>query len=210
MSIRAARKTVILFLAIFVVGCTDDLSLPAGSTSSDSPTGVVNKANEVSLLDPIPISDLLLLPMPLSRERKELVDTTVMVTRKAGGRLTAQYSYMSLLGRRVFVNATLTIPPEAVKRDVAITMAIDTLAVGVLFKPEGLLFGKTVYLDYSVSGLDPISALFARLGFYYVNLTGPSEAIRSKSLSVDLLKGRIVMTDAQLRHFSQYAFGRRM
>lgn len=198
-------------LALIVTGCQKESSptAPGIDASQKSLLGTTSELLTVTNWIRIPNLPIELLPLPGVRRKIEYTPSTKLVDPNTTTVINASYSYVSVLGNTVRVNATITFPPRAVSRPTEVTMLIDTLAMGVEFLPEGLHFNRDVLVDYSVQNAGPLSLGTTPIGFWYWSNDGAYEYIRCDAMRINTLKGNITMTGARLSHFSQYAFGRR-
>lgn len=202
---------VVATLAIVGVGCQNESVPVTSDIGSSQPTQSVTSSAPVAPANWIQISNLPieLLPLPASRRRIEYTSSTRIVNPNTTTAIHASYTYVNLLGNVVKVNAVITFPPGAVSRPTEVTMAIDTVAMGVAFAPEGIHFNREVFVDYAITDAGPLSLGVAPLGFWYWSNEGASEFIRCDAIRINPVRGNISMSGARLSHFSQYAFGRR-
>lgn len=215
------KLTVLLVVAVFLLvgGCSEnsqsllspvDSSPPATSVNQGS--NVKGNAPEPTAIQPGQSTNCAITLIPLPRALWNIgqgTSTTGLITRSSGGKLSANYSYMSVLGKKVTVSATFTVPPGAVNQDTYVTMSFNTLNVGVDFIPNGLRFNVPAELDFSASGLDIASLpLGVPVSLWFVNLyPWMFEKQNALSISTNKWYGTLVCKDAQIKHFSRYAFG---
>jgi hypothetical protein len=150
-----------------------------------------------------------LIPLPTPSWNSAGSSSTGLITSRYGGRVRVDYSYFSIFGKRVSVSATLTVPPGAVDKDTYVTMSLDDKYIGLKFKPGGLKFKVPAELDVSASGLNLSSVPFGKsVSLYYVDLFGSTfEKVHASGVSASKFQGTIVCSNAQINHFSRYAFG---
>ncbi len=198
-------------LAFFAAGCQKESgpTTPGIETSQQTILGTTSGLLTMTNWIQVPNLPIDLLPLPASRRRIEYTSSTKIVDPNTTTVINASYTYVSVLGNTVKVNASITFPPRAVSRATEVTMEIDTVAMGVAFSPEGIHFNRDVLVDYSVTDAGPLSLGTTPLGFWYWSNEGACEYIRCDAMRINTLKGNISMTGARLSHFSQYAFGRR-
>jgi len=109
----------------------------------------------------------------------------------------------------VTVTATLSIPKKALSNDQYISMTLDDSKLKIDFDPDGLQFNVPAELSYTATGLD-LSSLPAgvTLKLYYCNQkTGKFEQMTSASITYDRKSGTLTCLNAEIPHFSIYAFG---
>ena len=111
--------------------------------------------------------------------------------------------------RGVAVSVTLSIPKKALSDDQYISMTLDDSKLKIDFDPNGLQFNVPAELSYTATGLD-LSSLPAgvTLKLYYCNQkTGKFEEMNAENITYDRLLGTITCVNADIPHFSIYAFG---
>jgi hypothetical protein len=108
-----------------------------------------------------------------------------------------------------FQTATLTVPKNAVKKGVDISMAFDDCKAQISFGPEGLQFKKDAMLNYTAAGLDlssvPVGTVINL--YYYNETTGAYEQMSSESITYDKKAGTLTCVNGDIPHFCIYAFG---
>jgi len=162
---------------------------------------------EVSAPYPTPAPILAPLPVPLTG-RQPLVSTTQRISAADGGKIDLSYAYWSLLGK-VSRSVTLRIPPGALDKDTDITIAFDSVIVGVRFAPEGLVFRIPARMDFTSKGLDLRNVVDGTVyDLWYDSEDGLYERQYADKLGTNVLKGTIGCSDGEIHHFSRYAFGR--
>jgi hypothetical protein len=215
-----------LLIAAFVVigfmlmsGCSEKSDSILSPAESLQPTAGVQKESgtKAEAMEPmasiqpgqIVNSAITLLPLPTSYWNSPGSSSTGLITSRYGGRVRVNYSYFSIFGKRVSVSATFTVPPGAVDQDTYVTMSLDDKYVGLKFKPGGLKFKVPAELDFSASGLDLSSLPFGKsVSLYYLNfLGGTFEKVNTSGVSASKFQGTLVCNNAQINHFSRYAFG---
>jgi hypothetical protein len=172
-------------------------------TEASEPMGAIFPGKTIkNLITLIP------LPTPILKNDPGTSSTGLM-TSKYGGRVRVNYGYSSVGGERVGLSATFTVPAGAIDKDTYVTMSLDDKYIGLKFKPGGLKFRVPAELDFSVSGLDLSSVPFGKsVSLYYVDfLTSTFEKVNASGVSVGKFHGTIVCNNAQINHFSRYAFG---
>jgi hypothetical protein len=111
--------------------------------------------------------------------------------------------------RGVAVSVTLSIPRKALSDDQYISMTLDDSKLKIDFDPNGLQFNVPAELSYTATGLD-LSSLpaGAEIKLYYCNQKkGTFEEMYSASITYDRKSGTITCVNADIPHFSIYAFG---
>jgi hypothetical protein len=111
--------------------------------------------------------------------------------------------------RGVAVSVTLSIPKKALSDDQYISMTLDDSKLKIDFDPNGLQFNVPAELSYTATGLD-LSSLpaGAEIKLYYCNQKkGTFEEMYSASITYDRKSGTLTCLNAEIPHFSIYAFG---
>ncbi len=188
-----------LLLTIVITGCQSDHptdSTMLNNSSDDNVNPGTPPNNEITYLK---------MPKPLIGGNRSVI-VQKLVTPFDTTKFNAAASYTSLNGNLVTVSVVYKIPSGAVSDSVIVTMEIDTVLVGVKFKPEGLQFAVPTTMDVTVLGLDPF--MIGSLAFVYVKTDGTFEKVQFSAMKVTGNLGKIVLQKGLLRHFSQYSFGR--
>jgi hypothetical protein len=152
-------------------------------------------------------SEIELLSIPAIRLITREVIGTKLIEQDKDAKIEAKFQYVSTNGNQVSLNAEMKIRRGSVPAGTTITMWFDHLTGRVNFTPHGLQFQEPALLDVKVENIN--SFVESGLEFVYVNADGTYEPQIYNSMSVDGSRGRVQMNDAQINHFSQYAFGRR-
>jgi hypothetical protein len=216
------RILVTVFVSVgflLISGCSDKGDSVLSPAQSPAPVAKVQHqsgmrpepAEPMSCIQPGQIinNPVTLIPLPSPPWNRTGSSSTSLITSRYGGRVRLAYSYFSKLGKRVTVSAMLIVPPGAIDNDTYVTMSLDDNYVGLKFKPEGLKFKVPAELNFSAMGLDLSMVPFGEsISLYYVNLfTSTFEEVNALSVSSSKSQGTIVCYDAQISHFSRYAFG---
>ncbi|MFA6540579.1 MAG: hypothetical protein WCT99_03180 [Bacteroidota bacterium] len=107
------------------------------------------------------------------------------------------------------LNATFTLPGNALKADQYIAMTFDDYKLQIQFNPHGLQFNVPAKLTYTATGVD-LSSLpdGTEIKLFYVNEnSGSFEEMHSGTITYDKASGTISCVDGEIPHFSEYAFG---
>jgi hypothetical protein len=216
------KITALLVVAVFLLvgGCSENSQSVLSPTDSPSPVTSVNQGSNTSAESPAPMASiqpgrsincspkLLQLPLPLWGANQGSSSTSY-ITSSSGGKVSVSYSYTSILKKLFRVTATLSIPPGAIDKDRYITMSVDDKYVALKFVPGGLKFNVPAKLDVNVTGLDlSILPFGAQVSLYYVNDSGVvTEKENVGGINTNRLFGSIRCDDADINHFSRYAFG---
>jgi hypothetical protein len=110
----------------------------------------------------------------------------------------------------VTVTATLSIPKKGLSEGRYISMMLDnSKLLQIEFNPEGLQFKVPAKLSCTATGLDLSSVpVGAEIKLYYCNQkTGKFEEMNSASITYNRKSGTLTCLNAEIPHFSIYAFG---
>ena len=211
----------VLCLATFLVGCqrdTDNTVSAAATEVGNSPArsvGGVNADQQSGDKDAVvtneftsgPLGNVLeLIGIPPARNVLTWKADQVLVSPDRDTTLEAEYTYVTIFGKRVELKATMHIAAHSVGEPVMIGMEFDRESGAVIFSPEGFRFRAPASLDVDEKNLD--SFLGLGVVFAYLNPNHTFEVQTYRSLTANGLLGRITMQGADIHHFSQYAFGR--
>lgn len=208
---------VVLSLATFLIGCqrdTDNTVSPAAVEGTHTVSGL-NADQETGGKDVVltneftsgPLGNVLrLIGIPPVRNVLTWKSDQVLVSPDRDTTLEAEYTFVTMFGKRVELKATMRIEAGSVGEPVVIGMEFDRETGAVTFSPDGFRFRAPASLDVEEKNLD----FFVGSGivFAYLNPNHTFELQTYRSLNVNGFLGRITMQGANIHHFSQYAFGR--
>ncbi len=185
------NRIVSLLLAsvlLFFAGCTDS------GTSINQPASSSKK-------------ELIKIP-PKSGLTSELqISLSQLIDGDEGGSMILSNSYVSLNGNIVSINADLEIPEGAFNGNRNITMTADDQDAALDFSPH-MVFDNPLTLTLTFTGLDLSSLGLSNgnVGFFYVDDSGNLTAVPNSGIFVNVNQGTIRVRNAQISHFSRYAF----
>jgi hypothetical protein len=200
------KLTALLVVAVFLLvgGCSEKSQSVLSPIDSPSPVTSVNQGSNAKAESPEPMASiqpgkstncaikLITLPQPVSKKDWD-ASSTSLITPGSGGQLHVSYTYLSILGKRVSVSATFTVPPGAVEKGKYVTMSLDPKYLGVKFQPGGLKFNVPAQLDFSVTGVDlSIVPIGVPISLYYVNLLTLTFEKEDASISANRWLGTII------------------
>lgn len=131
----------------------------------------------------------------------------MMVPPDKSTRLEASLEYLSTEGIKVQLSAALDVPIGGVAGPVTISMQFNAATGAIEFLPEGLQFLQPAMLDVTTKNINAFRD--TAIEFVYLNPSGTLEPQVCRTLVANPTKGEIRMEDAEVHHFSAYAFGRR-
>ena len=124
-----------------------------------------------------------------------------------GGEIHLVKSYVAESGQTVTIDCELTVPANVSFNDFRnITMEIGNDAA-VDFFPS-MTFDQPVILNFTVTGLDLNGVDPSDVGFFYVDQNGNLFSTSNDGVSVNVSTGTLTVTNAQLPHFSRWAYAR--
>ena len=182
---------VLAILFGWLLGCNNN---PVQVPDQNSNQGSV-AAQQVQLLE---------LPASAGMSLAKISSAGQWIRAKSGGDVEIDEHF-----RGVAVSVTLSIPKKALSDDQYISMTLDDSKLKIDFDPNGLQFNVPAELSYTATGLD-LSSLPAgvTLKLYYCNQkTGKFEEMNAENITYDRLLGTITCVNADIPHFSIYAFG---
>ena len=151
---------------------------------------------------------IIMLPEKAKMSVEDVFTTSQDINGTAGGEIHMIKSYVASNGQTINIDCSLTVPGNnlsfADTRN--ITMEISNEA-GVDFFPS-MTFDQPVVLNYTISGLDLNGINPNRVKFYYVDQNGNLTPTVNDGVSVNISTGTLTVENAQLPHFSRWAYAR--
>lgn len=124
-----------------------------------------------------------------------------------GGEIHLVKNYVASNGQTVNIDCRLTVPANSSYSDSRnITLQVSDQA-GVDFYPS-MTFNQPVILNYTISGLDLNGVNPADVDFFYVDQNGNLAPTVNDGVSVNQTTGTLTVVNAQLPHFSRWAYAR--
>ena len=177
-------------LLLSFVGCMQESNVTAPVN------GVDNQAKTI-----------IMLPERADLSVESSFSTSETIDGVSGGEIHLVKSYLSSNGKTVNVDCRLTIPASYSFADFRnITMQVSDEA-GVDFFPS-MTFNEPVILNYKITGLNLNGINPANVGFYYVDPSGNLVPTVNDGVTVDMSTGTLNVVNAQLPHFSRWAYAR--
>jgi hypothetical protein len=108
----------------------------------------------------------------------------------------------------ITIDCDLTVPANnhSFSGNRNITMQVSDIA-GVDFYPS-MTFNQPVILNFTITGMDLTGIDPQDVGFYYVDTSGNLAPTVNDGVTVDLSSGTLKVVNAQLPHFSRWAYAR--
>ena len=186
------RRILLLLLLslLYVVGCIDS---PIAPKTPDS--------YNYSLIKLPPHSNLSV---------ESIFTKSELITGEEGGVIRINEFYWSDSNQIVNVDAKLTIPEDAFTGSVIITMKIDDVYAGAYFEPS-MTFDKPLEFSLKINGIN-----FSELegttsdshNFICIADNGSTKNVTNDGIYLDNFLHGLTVHNAQLNHFSRYAFSR--
>lgn len=178
------------------------LLLFAGCMQEGTITGPVN------VTDNNQAKTIIMLPDKAEMSVEDVYSISRDINGTTGGDLHLVKSYVASNGQTVNIDCQLTIPGNSLSfsDNRNISMEISNEA-GVDFSPS-MTFDQPVILNYTVSGLDLNGINPNKVKFYYVDPDGNLSPTVNDGVSVNISTGTLTVVNAQLPHFSRWAYAR--
>jgi hypothetical protein len=184
------KKVITFMLMVFALlfGCTPDAS--------------VTSPEETQITTPV---QLIKLPAPKSGLKVETYYTeSKYINGYYGGTFLEQFSFQSYNGE-VTITSKLVFPAGAFSGGKTITQTFNTETASLEFGPA-MQFNTPVKYTLTVSGLDLTGINIETLDFVYVAQDGSVTGVVHEGITMDVATGTLIVTNAQLNHFSRYGF----
>ena len=185
--------TVVFLTGFLLVGCQDSNINPV-SPSENQPAVLKGETNSNS---------------SLHKASDNLITIFQTIDGSQGGNITVDRDVV-VDNRIVHVNADLDFSQGSFDGVLDITMIIDLNDASITFLPHMDSFNANVNLDVTITGLDLGKLNLDQskfVYFAYFNDAGiPVEKISSKKVHVDYKSGTLTVNNAELKHFSRYAW----
>ncbi len=178
-------------LLLSLVGCMQESNL------TEPVEGLVNNLDKT----------IIMLPAKADFSVEDVFTSSQTINGISGGEIHLVKSYQASNGKTVNIDCKLTVPANvsfADSRD--ITMQVSNEA-GVDFFPS-MTFNEPVILNFEISGLDLSGINPNNVEFYYVDESGNLSPTVNNGVTVDKSTGTLSVVNAQLPHFSRWAYAR--
>ena len=124
-----------------------------------------------------------------------------------GGEILLDETYPGGPFGRVRVYAHIKFPPNSFTGQVTFSMTVSDDEAVLTFLPSKI-FNAPALLDVSFEGIDLTGINPSTVNFYYLNDDGSTENVSRSLLVVDTNKGRLLLDDAVIPHFTRLGFAR--
>jgi hypothetical protein len=179
--------TALLLLAVFLLGCADTPISPV-------------KNYDLSY-------QMIKLPKKAGMSVETIFSKTKTIDGDEGGEIRIYESYVANDGHTVKIYSKLKVKADSFDGEVAITLTIDDEFAAVSFSPA-MVFNEPVELTLWFEGIDleELNLTTGDYDFAFIDDNGNTEVVGYNALHVDESQGRIWVINADLPHFSRYAF----
>ncbi len=150
---------------------------------------------------------IIMLPDKADMNVEDVFTSAQSINGISGGEIHLVKNYLGSNGKTVNIDCKLTVPANssfADSRD--ITMQVSDEA-GVDFYPS-MTFSEPVILNFKISGLDLTGINPDDVEFYYVDQSGNLAPTVNDGVTFDAATGTLNVINAQLPHFSRWAYAR--
>ena len=153
---------------------------------------------------------LIKLPPHSNLSVESIFTKSELITGEEGGVIRINKFYLSYSNQIVKIDAKLTIPEDAFTGSVIITMKIDDEYAGAYFEPS-MTFDKPLEFSLKINGIN-----FSELegttsdshNFICIADNGSTKNVTNDGIYLDNFLHGLTVHNAQLNHFSRYAFSR--
>ncbi len=147
----------------------------------------------------VPFSDQLT-PTDGMFSQAELIDGV------KGGDIKLSGNYYLPNGREIQYRSELEFLPGAFDGELEITNTIFTKFADATFKPHIPSFNIPAVYNLELKGLDLTGVIPSEVLFVYMDSNGDYELVQCEKIEVEIEKGKMKITGAQLPHFSRFGF----
>ncbi len=181
----------VALLLLSFVGCMQESNV----------TGPVNR------IDKTQPKTIIMLPDKADMNVEDVFTSSQTISGISGGEIHLVKSYQASNGKTVDIDCRLTVPANSSFADSReITMQVSDEA-GVDFFPS-MTFNEPVILNLKITGLDLSGINPDDVEFYYVDQSGNLTPTVNNGVKVDNSTGTLSVDNAQLPHFSRWAYAR--
>lgn len=173
-----------------------------GCMQESNITGPVNQIEKTQA------HTIIMLPAKADINIEDVFSTSQNISGSTGGYLHLVKSYQAASGQMINIDCELTVPANnySFSNNRDITMQVSDIA-GVDFYPS-MTFNQPVILNFTITGMDLTGIDPDNVGFYYVDSNGNLAPTVNDGVSVDLNSGTMKVVNAELPHFSRWAYAR--
>lgn len=150
---------------------------------------------------------IIMLPDKADINVEDVFSSSQNINGVTGGEIHLIKNYQAANGQTVNIDCKLTVPANSSFADSRnITLQVSDQA-GVDFYPS-MTFNQPVILNYTITGLDLSGVNPDDVDFFYVDQNGNLAPTVNDGVSVNQASGTLTVVNAQLPHFSRWAYAR--
>jgi hypothetical protein len=185
--------SILILLAIFVIGCTDNSNMVAPVDNSTNNNEVVSNPNFITLLpaNNQSLKKAIAVSQTIYGDQESLLEIN---TGYAGG----PFGWISITANARFQRYSFT-------GSRYVTMSINDDNAAASFSPSGT-WAKPVIYNLTIMGIDLSNVNPATVSFVYMAADGKYYKANYQSLYIEKQSGKIQLINAQLPHFSRWGF----
>jgi hypothetical protein len=180
--------SIIVFLSLFVIGCSEQISI-------NSPV------NDLNINEP----NWIALPQAEGLSVNKEFSTSKWINSYYGGTLSEYESYYGGPFGRVTIDVDAYFPSYSFYGSKYITMIVDDQTCTATFSPH-MVFNRSVVYNATFTGVDLTGIDPSKVKFAYLAEDGSLEFAANEGITVDKSRGKLVVKNAKIPHFSRYGF----
>jgi hypothetical protein len=184
------RRYIYLFamLTLFVIGCSEQ-------------SNMLTPVNNVNTTEP----NWIALPQAEGLSVNKEFSTSKWINSYYGGTLSEYESYYGGPFGRVTIDVDAYFPSYSFYGSKNITMIVDDQTCTATFSPH-MVFNRSVVYNAVFTGVDLTGIDPSKVKFAYLAEDGSLEYAANEGITVDKSRGKLVVKNAKIPHFSRYGF----
>ena len=185
--------SIIILLAVFAAGCTDESNMLSPADTSANNNEVVSNPNFINLLpaNSLSLKKDIAVSRTIYGDQESLLEIN---TGYAGG----PFGWISITANARFLRYSFT-------GSRYVTMSINDDLGAASFSPSGTWALPVIY-NLTIQGIDLSNVDPSKVSFVYMAPDGNYYKAKYQSLYVEKQSGKIQLINAQLPHFSRWGF----
>jgi len=180
--------SLIVLLSLFVIGCSEQSSINAPVNNLNT-----NEPNWIAL------------PQAEGLSVNKDFSSSKYISGRNGGIISLNESYYSRQLGRVTIEVETEFPRYSFWGDKYITMVVDDATCTATFSPH-MVFRKDVIFNATFTGVNLDKVSPSNVKFAYLAEDGSVEYAENDGITVDKSRGKLVIKNAKIPHFSRYGF----
>jgi hypothetical protein len=188
--------------------------LVIGCSQQNNPVENSREVNTTSELLPIVATgtnsaDPIFIQLPEYDRVVGATEFTQTINAALGGAIKVKIMYYLGVNKVASLSAQIKFPAGALNQNTNVTIKMDPETMGFEFLPHGITFNTPALLTVDSYGYDLTGFTNKNNDLFYIDNGMWTESYQGRLVKVFPHNGKLMVNDIQLRHFSQYAFGRR-